>query len=408
MKPSAIIKIGSTGLLIVGAIALSASRQFYSEALVSSYFALTLIGATIIHLRVFPSWKDALLVALGSLLLGILEFRILHFPTALAAWFSLAGIASLVILGVRTTWAEGADRRLSMLAFFPAVLFTASEYYADDFLRWGAAANPKVYDLYLYKFDAGLHVQFPFLVGQQFALHPSLRSIALAAYVALSVPITLVYAGQARRLRERALAYFAAFVVTGPVGILFYNLVPALGPAHIFHNDFPWQPLTTEQVTRLFLEPISLPGPRNAIPSLHMAWVLLAWWYSRGLSIWERGLAMFFVVFVGLATLGTGEHYFIDLVVAVPFALFIEALFAFHRSWNDTRRLTALGIGLGTTLVWLVALRFAPRIFVPAPLVPWALSVGTVALSLYCERALTGNAVHLYPQSLATQPTSAD
>ena len=173
-------------------------------------------------------------------------------------------------------------------------------------------------------------MQIPFLVGQQFALHPTLRTTALLAYIGLSIPIAFVYAGQVRRIREKALQCFAVFVLTGPVGILFYNLVPALGPVHLLQQNFPWNPLPIEQAARVFIEPLALAGPRNAIPSLHLAWVLLAWWYSRGLSWWERGIALFYLIFVALATLGTGEHYFIDLIVGVPFALFIESLLSFE------------------------------------------------------------------------------
>jgi hypothetical protein len=61
-----------------------------------------------------------------------------------------------------------------------------------------------------------------------------------------------------------------------------------------------------------------------------MAWVLLVWWYSRALSWWERSIAFFFLFFTVLATLGTGEHYLIDLVVAFPFAVFVEALVRFR------------------------------------------------------------------------------
>jgi hypothetical protein len=102
----------------------------------------------------------------------------------------------------------------------------------------------------------------------------------------------MVYAGQLLRGREMAYPAMTAFLVTGPLGILFYNLFPALGPVHIFQQGFPWHPLTTAQASHLLREPIAVKGVQNAIPSLHMAWVLLAWWYSRGLSAAERGIAL--------------------------------------------------------------------------------------------------------------------
>jgi hypothetical protein len=401
------VKIILTTLLVVCALWLGRSAQFYSEALVSAYFALTLIGATIIHFRIHPSWRDAFLVILGSLLFAAIDFQLLHFKPMIAGWLSFAGLTSLLIMGVEVVWTEGESRKLHLLTFAPSVLFVTSEYFADDMLKWAATVHEKVYDLYLYTFDASLHVQIPFIVGRQFAQHPSLRVTALVAYIGLSIPIAFVFAGQVRRVREKALQCFAAFLLTGPIGILFYNFVPALGPAHLLHQDFPWRPLPTEQAARIFLEPIALAGPRNAIPSLHMAWVLLAWWYSRGLSWWERGIALFYLIFVGLATLGTGEHYFIDLVVAVPFALFVEALFAFDLPWTAAKRISGITFGLLSTLAWLASLRFTPHIFWSTPILPWTPCAATVAFILYLESSLHSISRQPAPEPRATEPVHA-
>jgi hypothetical protein len=136
------------------------------------------------------------------------------------------------------------------------------------------------------------------------------------------------------------------------------------------------------------LEPLAIPGAPNAIPSLHMAWVLLVWWYSRGLSWWERLVAFAFVFFTVLATMGTGEHYFVDLVVAFPFALLIEALCAFELPLSDGKRLAALAVGLFGTLAWMEALRYGPHFFWKSPLIPWTLCAVTIAVSIACETKL--------------------
>jgi hypothetical protein len=214
----------------------------------------------------------------------------------------------------------------------------------------------------------------------------------------------VVYAGQVRRTGIKAIQCFLAFIVTGPMGILFYNAVPAIGPAHLFEKNFPWHPLAIEQAQRLLLQLIPLDGPRNAIPSLHMAWVLLAWWYSRGLSATERAIALFYLIFVALATIGTGEHYFIDLVVAVPFALSVQSLFAYDVPFLENSRLRAVAFGLLSTSAWLAALRFAPHIFWSTPILPWTLCAVTGAVGLYLEMHLRDSgklATQVRPQSRA-------
>jgi hypothetical protein len=139
---------------------------------------------------------------------------------------------------------------------------------------------------------------------------------------------------------------------------------------------------------RLRLESMAVAGPRNAIPSLHMAWVLLAWWYSRGLSWLERLIVLIFVVFTAFATLGTGEHWFIDLMVAFPFALFIQAIASYSVPWKDSRRLAAFLFGLLGTIGWLLMLRYEAKFFWASPAIPWTLIAATVALTIIRQRKL--------------------
>jgi hypothetical protein len=377
-----------TLLLLALAAWLGTSAQFYREALVSAFFGIALASVIIIHLRVHPFWQDALLILSGTFLFATVDFRLLHFAPALMAWFSFAGLASLLIFGLRSVWAKDSDRKTLLLGFLPALLFVISEYFADDLLHWTSAIHTRVFDLYLFSFDASLHVQIPFLAGQAFALWPALRVAAFLFYIGLPIPIALIYAGRVLRAREKAIPSFMAFLATGPVGVLFYNVLPALGPVHIFGKAFPWQPLSTAQAARLFLEPIAVAGAPNAIPSLHMAWVLLVWWYSRGLSWWERAIAFAFLFFTVLATLGTGEHYFVDLVVAFPFAVLIEALCEFLLPLKNRVRILALLFGLFATLAWLLALRYTPGLFWSSAILPWTLCIATIAASLICERQL--------------------
>jgi hypothetical protein len=122
------------------------------------------------------------------------------------------------------------------------------------------------------------------------------------------------------------------------------------------------------------------------MPSLHMGWTLLVWWYSRGLSRAERLIAFAFLALTAFATLGTGEHWFVDLVVAFPFALFIDALCAYHVSWKDSRRLLTMLAGLGITLAWFASLRYGAKIFWISPVIPWTLSAATIAFT-YIQQA---------------------
>lgn len=384
MKFPLAVQIFLTVVGVTIAAGFGVSSQFYSESLSSAFFAIALASVVIIQLRVCGLWPDALILIGATALLAIVDFRFLHYAPHITAWFSFLGLNALLLLFLRAVWSKGESRKLLLLAFVPSLLFVTSEWFASNMLGLTEKLHPRVLDLYLYSFDGSLHVQLAFLMGQAFSMWPGFKIAGELFYVGLPIPIALIYSGQLLRARERALPVMAAFLLTGPVGILFYNLFPALGPVHLFSRaDFPWHPLSTSMFRRLLLEPVAIHGARNAIPSLHMAWVLLAWWYSRGLSWRECTIAMLFVLFTFCATLGTGEHYFVDLVVAFPFALFMQTLCAWPPAWKNRAHLSALLFGLLTVLAWFAALRFAPHFFWLSPVIPWAACAATVFLTIW-------------------------
>jgi hypothetical protein len=154
---------------------------------------------------------------------------------------------------------------------------------------------------------------------------------------------------------------------------------------------------------RLRVVPVLMKGARNAIPSLHMTWVLLIWWNSRGLPRWVRAIALAFVWFTVLATLGTGEHYFVDLVVAFPFSLMVQALCSYSLPFRSGERRTAFLFGTFVTLLWLALLSYATRVFWISPAIPWAMVVATVSSSVFFwHRLLQAQSPELPARSVAT------
>jgi len=382
-------KFGVTALLYAAILALSLNRDFYTGSMVSAYLSLALASALIVLAMIRRSWLDLLWVLAGGLFLAVLDYRVMNFQPMFMAGFSFLGLSALAVLGTHTIWAEGEDRKLLLYGFLPAVLFVGSEWMATTLLDITEKLHPKTFDLFLYSFDSSLRGQFSFLMGQVFWTWPWLRFACLVIYIALPLPLALVYAAHLRGKKENALAVMLAFLVTGPVGVLFYNMLPACGPVHVFGAAFPWHPLSTAEAMRMNVAPILVKGARNAIPSLHMTWVLLVWWNSRGLPRWVRSIALLFVVLTAMATLGTGEHYFIDLVVAFPFSLMVQALCSYTLPFRSGERRNAFLFGTFVTLIWLALLSFSIGIFWSSPVVPWAMIVATVVPSvMFWDRLL--------------------
>jgi len=388
------IKTALTVTLLAIVLMLARSAAFYNSTMIDPFLALALVSALVTLLVVQPSslWTNLAMVTACSLALAGVDYRIMGFQLRFMAAFSFVGLSSLAVLGARAIWARnsesGQDRTLLLYAFFPAVLFVASEYMATTLLDITEALHPKTFDLYLYSFDCSLGVQLSFLVGQVFSRLEWLRIAGELFYVALPLPLALVYAAHLRLKNKTAFPVMLAFLVTGPIGVLYYNMVPAAGPIHIFGSRFPWHPEITSQVRHLILETIALKGARNSIPSLHMAWVLLAWWNSKGLARWIRVIALAFVVFTFLATLGIGEHYFVDLVVAFPFALMVQAACLYTLPFKSGPRRVAFLFGTFASLSWMALVSFAIPLFWISPVIPWTLVVATIAASSWLLHSL--------------------
>ena len=373
-------KIAGTLLLVGLLLSGATSSYYYHTFLFSTFFAFSMACSLILLIRVGPSAQEVVSVLALTCALATLDYAVLQFRLSISGLISLLGLSSLMVLGLRMIWTRK-QRRILHYAFWPALLMAlsagATSWTLDRTTLW----HPKTLDLYLYSFDCSLGIQISFFVGIWFVRWIWLARLTEWIYGGVALPLGLVYAMQLKH-QQRARTSIIAFLVAGPVGALFYNFIPATGPIHVFPN-FPSIPISTALVARLALEPIAVSGPRNAIPSLHTAWVLLAFWNSRHAPFWARAIAFLFLAFTVFATLGMGEHYFVDLVVAFPFALMIQAIASIRWSGFQPQWRLPFISGLVGTLAWLALLRFATRLMWVSPALPWTLIGATIAASLF-------------------------
>jgi len=239
-------------------------------------------------------------------------------------------------------------------------------------------------DLYLYDLDlklAGFAPSFA-LAASRFQAY--LRPTELLIYYALPFATAAVYAGHIRRGGPRATNFALIAIGNMLIGYCAYLFYPAAGPAYAFADVFPRMAPVVGG-----LHAVAIAAPANAMPSLHLSAALLIWWNSRHWR-WARWLALAFLALTILATIGLGEHYCMDLVVAVPYALFIQAL--------GTRRplqITCLATGLSMTVVWLVLLRYGFPLLTASSLLLRMGAVATVCVPLWLGHGLLSEAVEL-------------
>jgi hypothetical protein len=100
--------------------------------------------------------------------------------------------------------------------------------------------------------------------------------------------------------------------------------------------------------------------------------------------------------------MGIGEHYFVDLVAAAPFALAVEA---FCQSSISLRsRLLPLGTGLFLTCMWLALVRFGVSLSLKSSLIPWTLTALSTMTVLFMEPRLHKETQSASPDRAAAKP----
>ena len=208
------------------------------------------------------------------------------------------------------------------------------------------------------------------------------QAVGRFTYYSLPLAMALVYAAHLRLRKTAPLFIFEIFMAAGLLGYFLYLMFPAAGPVYLVGSAFPGFPLSLSDLRALPLHtiPISVAIPRNAMPSLHLTWALLIWFNSKPLSRLASALAFTLVLTTVFDTIGMGEHYFIDLVVALPFAVAVQALCTRSFELRSSLRFAPLMGGATLTLLWLIMLRYGIRIFLLTPLIPWACVISSTAL----------------------------
>ena len=246
--------------------------------------------------------------------------------------------------------------------------------------------TPLTYDGALYALDLALRVPFSSWTGELFARVPAITLSSLIAYAALPGMIAagLAYEEYNHRRgvsRGVGVNLLLAYAVSGSLAALLYWLCPGTGPSHAFGSLFPRNLPPIEGVD-LGLAPFAPESPRNAMPSLHAAWAIMLVRSTAGARRAVRYTAMIFAALTAIATIGSGEHYLIDLIAAVPFMIALEAATA-HRYIGPKTRIVPLSLGVSLYLAWVLAVRgggIAVPFLYAHPLIMWLAVVLTVAL----------------------------
>ena len=257
-------------------------------------------------------------------------------------------------------------------------------------LRVSGVIYPLTFDLHLLKMDAAFGG-----VAQAFAQSANeapawLRTATTMVYDFLAIAFFPLLALLIREQKLHALHGWRTMVLPYMIAWICYAWLPVTGPIAVFGmTGFPQNIPPLNELPAALVSVVV--APRNAMPSMHLSgaiWILMMTAALR--RKWIFALSVVFLLGTAWATLALGEHYVIDLVVALPFATALGLWLMNPPRWRLAPAWAkALQWGaVATFVLWMGMLRLAPvwlqeHLGVVQALAVWSVMLSLVLLALY-------------------------
>lgn len=376
------------GVLFLQVLGLAVPQALPSSLLVSSVNS-PLFTSTALAISVLAFRRGAVgqLLSIGAAIVIVLMTLLVATGTGLRDSWAVALLgfwfAALFVSGTRIAKADRPgglrefDRVLVMFALpFAIPLTLAGLWITGHILQ-------TTYDNYFYAFDGLLPVPVARGLARFCADHQwAWQACSIVYYDFLFVLCAFVVL-RWRQDGEAAGQLLARWVFATLVGYALYYWLPGVGPDVAFYGGGSnLDSLPSPGQVELTLLSGFEGRPRNAMPSLHVTWALLIAFASIELATLVRAFGALYALATVVATLGLREHYLIDLVVAVPFAVAVHASVSPIGQRADTRaKLVAVLGGAAMTGAWLLTIRYGTASLRGAPSIASLLVIATILAS---------------------------
>jgi PAP2 superfamily protein len=342
------------------------------------YIAFAFAGSFLIFVCTSPSRAEiAWSVAAGAAFALIYYLHgglmLSYFGSEIGTTGGFLGMGAVEVLAARMALANPDERPASLRRLRDAALIPSLCLGSMIAVSIAAYLTPITYDPVIYDFDLKFGGPPSWVVGAAFRSQPWLFSLAGHAYNCLPLALSACLLLDTRRLsRHSEVNLMFAILLLGVAGFALYQICPVSGPVYLFPHDFPSHVPALAKAAPSPLQEV----PRNGMPSLHVAWTLLLFWNLRRRPV-LAAVCLGLLVLTILATLGSGEHYLADLIVAPPLVLAIQSVC----SRGDAVRLRwAFILGAAATLAWLIAFRTGIALSIPSGAPVWSLAFLSLAL----------------------------
>ena len=356
------------------------------------YLPFAIAGALAFFLRGAPSrweiyaWLSISVIFVKIIHLSPIPFWVLRVASGTAA----LGFAALVLLGLRALWSEQEGRENALALLAPSLVLILFIFVSGNVLRLSGGLNPQTDDAWLYAFDGSLGFQPSFFLGRIMYGSITLTRCAMLTYLSLPFAMAIVCAGKIPRgARKVSWHILTVLLLAGVAGWLLYNVVPATGPIYAFGKDFPWGGLAYKDLSTFALQKMSISTrhpKETGCPHCMWRGLCCCFGIAEGLRGFCVRLSCSMSCLTVFATLGSGQHYLVDLIVSLPFALGVQAAAAFALP-HKSQRLSAILAGAGLTALWLGCVRFGVPLALKSPMIPGSLMVFTGSITFWLEVA---------------------
>ncbi|HEV2199626.1 MAG TPA: phosphatase PAP2 family protein [Bryobacteraceae bacterium] len=347
----------------------------------NSMIACGFLGALFIHFGSRPSLMHVSLSLAAGIIVAFL-YALLGGPfgpntfSYLMGAGAFLGVGSILVMSLHQVWTRSSPYALPLRDALILPVFSLIAGLCMHFANGGSHSS---FDFLLYRFDSSLGLApGPFVVSL-FRELPWIRTGSSLFYGGLLCFPPLYHGWASYNGKVAKVHLMHAFVVAGVGGFVLYQICPAVGPLVTFGPQFPDRlPAMSAVPMNAFMST----SVHNAMPSMHMTWALLVWVAAWELGSFAVAMASVFVMFTGLAAVGFGEHYLIDLIVSVPLVMMVQGI------CTARHKLTAIGLGL--VVAWTVYLRTGIQL--PTAL-NWLSMIATVMTTVFMMRTFpaTGN-----------------
>ena len=269
------------------------------------------------------------------------------------------------------------------------VAFYSLGFLTTIFVKTTGIIYPLTYDLYLHKLEMAFGGFANSIAIYNYNSNDFVKGVSQSTYVLLSLIFLPPLAWLYRENKAGSVNAWRLLILPFLLGGICYAWLPASGPHYIYYDNFPFGVMPPKDVNAEMVALASV--PRNAMPSFHVSgaiWIMMACAAFR--RKWALGLSVLFTLATVWATFATGEHYTIDVVVALSFAPAMGLWLMQTPRWRvaplwqkNLQRASLL-----TFLLWMALLRLVPDwllahlLFVQG-LAFWSLLAGLILLIIH-------------------------